>query len=104
MVGATTTHEGHGWRNRPAFVPDSPGEMGAPWQPGTSKNRGTRLSSGGCMTPARRAVAGSLVLAGVGVAWAAGAAGPDLPAEPMLRAAVLPPPPLPGIFLPPAPL
>ena len=41
------------------------------------------------MTPARWAVAGSLVLAGV--AWAAGAAGPDLHAERMLDAAAVPP-------------
>src|SRR5215813_4092213 len=74
--------------------------MGAPWQPGTSKNRGTRMSSGGCMTPARRAVAGSLVLAGVGVAWVAGAAGPYLHAERMLDAAVVPPGSVQVIFLP----
>jgi len=52
------------------------------------------------MTPARRAVAGSLVLAGLGVAWAAGAAGPYLHAERMLDAAVVPPGSVQVIFLP----
>src|SRR5262249_45115999 len=74
--------------------------MGAPWQPGTSKDRGTGLSSGGCMAPVGRAVAGSLVLAGLGVAWAAGAAGPYLHAERMLDAAVVPPGSVQVIFLP----
>ena len=50
------------------------------------------------MRPARWAVAGSLVLAGV--AWAAGAAGPYLHAERMLDAAVVPPGSVPVFFLP----
>jgi hypothetical protein len=50
------------------------------------------------MSPARWAVAGSLVLAGV--AWAAGAAGPYLHAERMLDAAVVPPGSVPVFFLP----
>ena len=50
------------------------------------------------MRPARWAVAGSLVL--VGVAWAAGAAGPYLHAERMLDAAVVPPGSVPVFFLP----
>jgi hypothetical protein len=43
------------------------------------------------MRRARQAVAGSLVLAGLGVAWAAGSAGPYLHGERMLDAAVVPP-------------
>jgi hypothetical protein len=50
------------------------------------------------MRPARWAVAGALVLAGV--AWAAGAAGPYLHAERMLDAAVVPPGSVPVFFLP----
>src|SRR6516162_2416005 len=50
------------------------------------------------MRPARWAVAGSLVLAGL--AWAAGAAGPYLHAERMLDAAVIPPGSLQVFFLP----
>ena len=50
------------------------------------------------MRPARWAVAGSLVLAGV--AWAAGAAGPYLHAERMLDAAVVPPGSVQVFFLP----
>jgi hypothetical protein len=50
------------------------------------------------MRPAQWAVAGSLVL--VGVAWAAGAAGPYLHAERLLDAAVVPPGSVPVFFLP----
>jgi hypothetical protein len=50
------------------------------------------------MRPARWAVAGSLVLAGV--AWASGAAGPYLHAERMLDAAVVPPGSVRVFFLP----
>lgn len=52
------------------------------------------------MTPVRWAVAGSLVLAGVGVGWAAGAAGPHLHAERMLDAAIVPPGSVRVFFLP----
>ena len=52
------------------------------------------------MTPARWAVAGALVLAGLGVAWAAGTAGPYLHAERMLDAAILPPGSVQVFFLP----
>jgi len=52
------------------------------------------------MTPARWAVAGALVLAGLGVAWAAGTAGPYLHAERMLDAAILPPGSVQVLFLP----
>jgi len=50
------------------------------------------------MTPARWAVAGALILAGV--AWAAGAAGPYLHAERMLDAAIVPPGSVQVFFLP----
>src|SRR5262249_56570401 len=49
------------------------------------------------MTPARWAVAGALVLAGLGVVWTAG---PYLHAERMLDAAVVPPGSVQVIFLP----
>jgi len=50
------------------------------------------------MRPARWAVAGSVILAGV--AWASGAAAPYLHAERMLDAAVVPPGSVPVFFLP----